>query len=281
MSSKKQLDFMIKEPKPVVIKPYDNKREAVRQALEEAGLASLVSSAPHEGKGLVLIKPNLVNDSPFPITTPVWIVEELVDFLRSVDSSREIVIAEGTGQPDTSTLELFSLHGYTKISGVEFLDLNTEECMEIELPKGRRWKRMFLPRVLFDAFLISVPVLKAHTLAGVTLSMKNMIGVCPPKFYQADTSWRKSAFHTGIHDAIFDLNCARKPDFCLLDATVGLSTSHLSGPRCNPPVNKIVAGYDPVAVDATGTTLLGKKWQEIGHIALADGVLGTALIPPL
>ncbi len=267
-------------PQRVVALPIKDKRETARQILEEAGLASLISSDRHRHKGLILIKPNLVNESPFPVTTPAWIVEELVAFLRSVAPSKSIVIAEGTGEPDRDTLDLFSLHGYTKISGVDFLDLNSAKCTEIRLPDGKKWNRMFLPEILFDAFVISVPVLKAHTLAGVTLSMKNMIGVCPPEHYQADTAWRKSAFHNRIHEAIFDLNCARSPDFCLLDASVGLCRSHLSGPICNPPVNRLVAGFDPVAVDSVGAALLGINWQSIGHIVLAHEIIGFATLDP-
>ena len=37
-----------------------------------------------------------------------------------------------------------------------------------------------------------------------------------------------------------------------------------------------VASYDPVAVDAHGTGLLKKSWKDIGHIKMADGILGKA-----
>ncbi|MCI5122788.1 MAG: DUF362 domain-containing protein, partial [Candidatus Electrothrix sp. AUS4] len=44
-----------------------------------------------------------------------------------------------------------------------------------------------------------------------------------------------------------------------------------------PPVNRLVAGYDPVAIDSYGASLLGKDWQDVGHIAEVNGELGQAM----
>lgn len=55
-----------------------------------------------------------------------------------------------------------------------------------------------------------------------------------------------------------------------------MAEAHLWGPTCDPPVNKLVAGFDPVAIDSYGAGLLGKDWRDIGHIAKVDGELGQA-----
>ncbi|MCI5139915.1 MAG: DUF362 domain-containing protein, partial [Candidatus Electrothrix sp. AR1] len=132
------------------------------------------------------------------------------------------------------------------------------------------------PKIATDSFLLSVPVLKAHTLAGVTLTMKNMMGLAPPEHYHQGGGWKKAAFHNRVHEAVADLNRYRSPDFTVLDATIGMAEAHLWGPTCNPPVKKLVAGFDPVAMDSYGAALLGKDWQSIGHIADVDGELGQA-----
>ena len=139
---------------------------------------------------------------------------------------------------------------------------------------------MHLPTILDEVFLLSVPVLKAHTLADVTLTMKNMMGCCPPSHFQGNGRWGKSAFHEQIHEAIFDLNRYRTPDFTLLDASIGMAEAHLRGVHCNPPVNTLVASADPVALDSYGASLLGHDWQTIRYIKLADTVLGTATTEP-
>lgn len=135
---------------------------------------------------------------------------------------------------------------------------------------------MYLPDLVLDNFLISVPVLKAHSLSRVTLTMKNMMGCAPPAHFQGSGGWGKSSFHQRIDEAVFDLNRYRTPDFTVLDASVGMAQAHLWGPTCKPPVNRIAVSYDPVAIDAYGTTLLKRSWQDIKHIRLAHNVLGIA-----
>jgi len=53
-----------------------------------------------------------------------------------------------------------------------------------------------------------------------------------------------------------------------------MAEAHLWGPHCDPPVNRILASFDPVAIDAAGAELLGLDWRTIDHITLADGLLG-------
>ena len=130
--------------------------------------------------------------------------------------------------------------------------------------------------IAMECFLLSVPVLKAHSLAGVTLTMKNMMGLVPPSHYREGNSWKKSAFHNQIQKAVADLNRYRTPDFTLLDATIGMAQAHLWGPTCDPPVNRLSASFDPVSIDAHGTNLLKKDWRNINHIKMVDGELGQA-----
>lgn len=42
---------------------------------------------------------------------------------------------------------------------------------------------------------------------------------------------------------------------------------HLGGAHCNPPVKKIIAGYNPWQVDRKAADLLGVDWRRIGHVA--------------
>jgi hypothetical protein len=42
---------------------------------------------------------------------------------------------------------------------------------------------------------------------------------------------------------------------------------HLGGAHCDPPVNKLIAGYNPWEVDRKAAELLGLDWRRIGHIA--------------
>ena len=52
--------------------------------------------------------------------------------------------------------------------------------------------------------------------------------------------------------------------------------AHLWGPKCDPPVGKLIASFDPVAADKVGGDILAKDWRRVGHIFFADGMLGQA-----
>lgn len=247
--------------------------ESVPRLLQAVGAPEVLAR-----QSRILIKPNLVNASPPPVTLPVAACAALVEACRRW-SGAPIVIAEGSGDRCLSTCEIFGILGYQRLVeryGVELVDLNEAELVELRNPRCKVFPSFMMPRLVMESFVISAAVLKAHSLAEVTLSMKNMIGVAPPAYYQCGGHWKKSAFHGRMHASIFELNRYRQPDLAFIDASVGLAEHHLGGPPCEPPVGKLLAGFDPVAVDAAGAALLGIPWRQVGHIRLADGVLGRA-----
>ena len=249
-------------------------QESVPRLLDATGLPDRLAAEKR-----IIIKPNLVEPLKPPITTPVELIAALVDFIHASLPHLEIIIGEGCGSSSKNTWQIFDTLGYSKLAdrtGVTLLDLNEAPLVHMQDSKCGRWPEMYLPRIVFESFLISVPVLKAHSLAGVTLTMKNMMGLVPPAHYQQGGHWKKAAFHQNIQEAVFDLNRYRTPDFTLLDATIGMQAAHLWGPTCNPPPNRLAAGYDPVAMDSYGCSLLGIKWNSVGHLDMAHGILGSA-----
>lgn len=249
-------------------------QESVPRLLDATGLPDRLAAEKR-----IIIKPNLVEPLKPPITTPVELIAALVDFIHASLPHLEIIIGEGCGSSSKNTLQIFDTLGYSKLAdrtGVTLLDLNEAPLVHMQDSKCGRWPEMYLPRIVFESFLISVPVLKAHSLAGVTLTMKNMMGLVPPAHYQQGGHWKKAAFHQNIQEAVFDLNRYRTPDFTLLDATIGMQAAHLWGPTCDPPPNRLAAGYDPVAMDSYGCSLLGIKWNSVGHLDMAHGILGSA-----
>jgi len=245
---------------------------SVAEALDAIGAAEVLN-----GQGTIILKPNLINDSPPPITTSVDCVEAVADYCRD-HSEAEVVIAEGCGGLDTD--KAFARLGYDELAGrkgLRLIDLDCQDTIELRNPSFEHLPVFHMPRCLTQGFLISIPVLKAHSMAKVTLSFKNMVGIAPAKYYCA-SAYRKSALHgknnRELHRYIVELNQYRKPDMTVLDATVGMAEAHLWGKKCKPPVNKILASLDPVAIDAVGANLLGRDWRKIDHIRLADGLLG-------
>jgi uncharacterized protein (DUF362 family) len=240
--------------------------------LETSGLGKML-----DGNQTVLIKPNLVENLAPPITTPVGMVEKVAEYLLDYLPPSKVLIGEGCGATDYDTHHAFTQLGYTELAEklhIRLIDLNQEKLCRKTNPDCSRWPEIYLPELLDTVFLLSMPQLKAHSLSGVTLTMKNMMGCAPPCHYRKGGAWNKAAFHTNLQEAIFDLNRYRTPDFTLLDASVGMAQAHLWGPQCIPPVGVIAASADPVAIDSYGTTLLGKDYRAIDHILMANGVLG-------
>jgi uncharacterized protein (DUF362 family) len=152
---------------------------------------------------------------------------------------------------------------------VELVDLNHAPLVRLENPDCSVFPEMYLPEIAMTHYLISVPVLKAHSFSKITGTLKNMIGLAPPKHYSGRFgTWKKAVFHGKMHQSIVELNRYRTPDLSLVDATVGMPEYHLGGTHCDPPVNRLLAGFDPVTVDRRSAELLGFRWQGIGHLRI-------------
>lgn len=243
---------------------FTSYEESVPEALDAIGAADVLRR-----QTAVLIKPNLINASPFPITTPAECVEAVIRYVRSC-SEASIVVGEGCGDSKLETPEVFQRLGYVELArrlAVELVDLNYAPLVELQDPDRPVFKKMFLPEIATTHYLISVPVLKAHSFSQLTGTLKNMIGLAPPKHYSGRFgSWKKAVFHGKMHQSIVDLNKYRTPDLSLMDATVGMPDYHLGGAHCDPPLNKLIAGLDPLEVDRRSAELLGLKWQKIEHL---------------
>ena len=243
---------------------FESYPESVPEVLDAVGAANVLKQ-----QTAVLIKPNLINASPFPITTPVACVEAVIEYVRSC-SGAAIVVGEGCGDAGLETDEVFDRLGYREMAarqGVELIDLNHAPLQKLENKDCPVFREMYLPQVALTHYLISVPVLKAHSFSEITGTLKNMIGLAPPKHYSGRFgSWKKAVFHGKMHQSIVDLNAYRTPDLSLMDATVGMPEFHLGGAHCDPPLNRLVAGFDPVAVDRRGAELLGLDWRRIEHL---------------
>jgi uncharacterized protein (DUF362 family) len=241
---------------------------SVDRCMAAAGAAGLL----RDGRP-VMLKPNLINASPHPVTTAPAFCAAVIGFVRQ-HTDAPIVIAEGCGDAQLETPEVFGRLGYKALAedlDVELLDLNTAPLIRLTDASCEVFPELWLPRAVFEHVLISLPVLKAHSLCRLTGSMKNMMGLVPPEHYGGRFgSWKKAAFHQHLDAAIVALNRYRAPDFTVMDATLGLADYHLGGPCCQPPVNRILAGRDARAIDREAAEFLGMDWQSIGYLGAPE-----------
>lgn len=221
--------------------------------------------------GTIILKPNLTNSSPPPVTTPVEAVEAVYLYCKKYTNA-EIIIGEGCGSG--ITMDIYKTNGYTGIAekhGIPLVDFNTAPAVTLTRDDTIVLKKFHMPEMAEDAFIISIPVLKDHLFTKTTIAMKNMFGLAPAPFYSG--GWNKSRLHSPSTDkAVVDVCLYKKPDICLVDAVTALTGSHLSGNRKG--LNIILAGFDCVAVDTVGSRLLGHNPAKLEYLRLAHHRLG-------
>lgn len=221
---------------------------------------------------LIIIKPNLTNSSAPPVTTSVAAAEALYNYCKA-HTTAKIVIGEGCGQGKTA--EVLAALGYTQLAkkyGIELIDFDQAEAVLLKNENALQLKQLHIPKIVLDAFIISLPVLKDHSFTVTTVAMKNMFGIAPAKFYAG--GWNKSKLHYPSTDkSVVDVCLYKKPDLCVVDASVALKGMHLAGTEKR--INLILASFDPVAVDTIGSELLGHDPRRLEYLRLANGRLGS------
>jgi uncharacterized protein (DUF362 family) len=226
----------------------------------------------------VLIKPNFVGLDLLGCmnTHPAVIAATREAFLKL--GAERVLIGEGPSMDrDTeAVLESVRLREYTgrldNGSKGAFVDLNIDDVQRVPLKtRASRLKELYLPKTVLGAdFVVSMPKLKTHHWAGVTLSLKNMFGIVPGGCY----GWPKNVLHwAGIDNSILDINAAVRPDFAIVDG--------INGMEGNGPIqgtlkqaNVLVFGNDPVAVDATCCRIMGLRPEKVKYLARAGTLLG-------
>jgi uncharacterized protein (DUF362 family) len=234
---------------------------------------SVRSMAHLQGK-TVLLKPNFVSsDAQTAVNThPAVVAAARESFLKL--GAAQVLIGEGPAlDRDTEAiLESVRLREYAGPLKRAFVDLNVDDVARVSLKtRASRLKELYLPKTVLGAdFVVSMPKLKTHHWAGVTLSLKNMFGVVPGSCY----GWPKNVLHwAGIDRAILDINAAVRPDFAIVD---GIDAMEGNGPiqGTRKRANVLVFGNDPVAVDATCCRIMQLRPEKVKYLAGAGTLLG-------
>ncbi|HEY3167725.1 MAG TPA: DUF362 domain-containing protein, partial [Candidatus Binatia bacterium] len=126
----------------------------------------------------VLLKPNLVEFDPNgAINTHPAVIEAAVDAFKTL-GAREVIVAEGPGhrRDNEYLLTASGLYDVLKEHHIRYVDLNTDDVRLSKLKSSfTHFHQLYLPETLYNAdLLVSMPKLKTHHWAGVTLSLKNM-----------------------------------------------------------------------------------------------------------
>ncbi len=279
------------EKKPVVsvvrIKK-DNIQAAVEHALDLLGGIERVT----KGKGRIMLKPNLVAPVPGTVTNRE-VVTALVKLMKS--AHKEVSIGEGSAAAAGFNAEgavlfrtrnadllnrmqahIFDQLGYSELARdrrIPLVNLHSGDMVKVGVPRGFVFDEVTIHRSLAEIDLLcSVPIMKTHALAQVTLGMKNLVGVFPGTVYCSVRACvhdlASKVEPSGAAACVVDMVRANKLGLVVVDASTAMEGQ---GPADGKPVKMdlIIAGTNPLATDMIGAVLMGFSPEEIPTFAWA------------
>jgi len=248
----------------VAIAHGEDPRAMVRQAMDLIKASGVVKPSDR-----VVVKPNYV-EPMMPdtgATTDPRVIEAVIEWLQEEIGARDITVAESTWER-ARTQRAFDMVGLPEMAertGVRLLNLYDDKHVEVEIPNALSLRRVTLPRSLLEAdCLVSLPKLKCHSMAYITLGIKNLMGAVLPD---------KEAMHRGLSGRLCDLATVLRAKLTVIDGLIGGERHENAGDPVKTDV--IVAGRDPVATDAVGSMVMGIDPTRVEHLRLcAEAGLG-------
>ena len=219
----------------------------------------------------VLLKPNLVEYSPAaPINTHPLLIASVIEALYKRGAA-SVVVADGPGHVRDTDLLLYESGLQAQLDAAgrsEFVDLNFDSVIRVAPTTDlTQLRKLWLPKTVLSAdVVISMPKIKTHHWAGVTLSLKNLFGIVPGSVY----GWPKNLFHwQGIDNSIVELAASVPIHYVIAD---GIEAMEGNGPLHGPMkrLGCLVFADDPVAADATCCRLMGVDPVRVRHLQMAS-----------
>lgn len=241
----------------------------LRKALEAlGGWARFVK--PGDG---VLLKVNAAFASPATLgaTTHPDLVVEAVTQCLGAGASR-VVVTDNPIHDPVSCFEWSGIGAAARRAGAELWVPRESDFAPVTLRGGRLIRRWPFLKGPFEGIrrLIGLTPVKDHYRSGASMTLKNWYGLL---------GGRRSVFHQDIHTLIAELAQLVRPTLVILDGTTTMIRNGPTGGSLADlkATDTLVAGTDPVAVDAFGVTLLGREASDLPHLARAAAAgAGTA-----
>lgn len=230
-------------------------------------------------EAVVVLKPNISFPNPpeWGTTTSPWMVKAAAEICLEAGAKKVIVVDNPLGTSPMKNVERSGIgEALAGIPGVDVMLISeNRKFIKMDNKDLGVLKSVETARILGKAdLLINLPTAKSHCETGVSLGMKNLMGLI----------WDRKAFHQvyNLERAIAELLAYIHPDLTIMDASRALLNNGPVGPGKVAQVGKIVAGIDPVAVDSFTLTLAEFNLRkmtpaQVPHIACAAEMgFGTA-----
>ena len=249
--------------------------QGLKPALEEifaphGGVEGVIPSKIKDGGGTVYIKPNGIHFTPHTHTDPA-VLEATLAYLRDHGYTRLAVMESCTG--GNFTRLVFKVTGYADICrryGAEPVYLDEGPTVEVDLRDGTRARvsRRLHDEIIQrgDNFYLGLPKLKTHSMAMVTLGVKNQ------QAFPVDADRMKQHSHATLHRRLAALYDLTRPDFCIIEGLTATAHGHFPITAFLEeylvPMDILIGGPDTLAVDVVGARVLGYSLEEVEHLRL-------------
>ena len=201
------------------------------------------------------------------------VVRGLIRFFKE-KNTKKLYVGDSSivGVDSVEALKAAGIWQVCEEEGVECLNLDDSGMEVREIPGSVMVNNLKMSKLPFEVDrLISVPVMKTHMYAGVTLSIKNMKGC----LYQKDKTrlHRIKQAPPDIHKGkcldygIMDLMKVCYPDYVVIDGIVAMEGF---GPSGGTPVDMgvVLASRDALSADLTAVQLMGMAVDAVPHLNL-------------
>jgi uncharacterized protein (DUF362 family) len=222
----------------------------------------------------VVIKPNIGWDRApeYAANTNPEVVASLVRLCLAA-GARRVKVFDHTCNQAAMCYRTSGIADAVSDAGGHISYVNRRKFLPARFPPGSAMKEwpIYLDAVECDCF-VNVPVAKHHSLAGLTLSMKNLMGVC---------GGNRGMIHWNMEQKLPELTKFISPDLTVIDAyRILLRHGPTGGSLEDVKLTKtVIAGTDPVLADSYASTLFGIQPGDIGYIRVAEQFkLGTTNI---
>ena len=226
-------------------------------------------------KSTVVIKPNAGHPGPPETSVNVSpaFVAAVIKVLRRAQP-KEIILAESAaiGCDTEECLEISGIGEAAKEAGIDkIIDIKREkDLIKIPIRDAKSdLNKVLLPRFILEAdHIVNLPIFKAHVSMVFTCALKNIKGVVQDKVHF-------QMHQTNLADAMMDLWSVIKADLTIADM---IRPAEGFGPSTPLPTDFdcVVAGKDPVAVDATACRMVGLGLEKVTYFEAArERGLGT------
>ncbi|WXG46318.1 MAG: DUF362 domain-containing protein [Candidatus Atabeyarchaeum deiterrae] len=232
----------------------------------------------------VYLKPNAIDAKRYCYTRPE-VLETVIEYFFKVGASGVYVIENST--QGNYTRLVFESNGYSDIckrTGAipVFLDEEPTERFEFKgkphakksPSEGYDLTTFEMSRTVVEELIkrknenlyVNIPKLKTHSMAGVTLGIKNQWAF--PRHQD-----RKSDHNYNLHSKLVDVLGFIQPDFTLIDGIEGTIYGHYPptaiADKCVKPFRILIGGRDVLATDLVGARVFGLTPDDVPHLKIA------------